>query len=72
MAKRKVKKSYSNKVGKLSFWDMQLVKLSVIAFAFAIIGLIPGLAELVMGVNPIVWIILFIVFAIKPAFKTWK
>lgn len=59
-------------VKKLDFWDVQLIKLSAITFAFWIITLIPVAGEWVVSKNPWIWFALFVVLAVRPFIKILK
>jgi len=52
----------------LKVWDISLIKLSTFFFAFFIASLIP---QIVIDYKWI-WVILGILFAIKPLYKFWR
>ncbi len=56
----------------LKWWEMGLVKLSVVAFAFFVIQIWPAAMSWVHSVNAWVFLILFVVFAIKPMITYYK
>ncbi|MBT3416865.1 hypothetical protein HON86_03165 [Candidatus Woesearchaeota archaeon] len=56
----------------ISWWEMGLVKLSVIAFAFFVIQIWPAAMNWVHGVNAWWFFVLFVVFAIKPMITYYK
>ena len=56
----------------ISWWEMGLVKLSVIAFAFFVIQIWPAVMNWVHSVNAWWFFVLFVVFAIKPMITYYK
>ena len=64
--------SINKKIKKMNWTDVSLVKLSVVAFVLFVISFLS-----VSAINSIIsfrwaWLILFIVFAIKPLYKVLK
>jgi len=60
------------KVRKFDFWDIPLIKLSVVAFVFIILKLIPAVSVWLSKVN-IWWFVLgFAVFAVRPFIRFFK
>lgn len=64
-------KSLHKRVKKLDFWDIQLVKLAVIAFVLLVLKIWPAAMLWVYKTN-IWWIFAaFIIFAARPFCKAW-
>jgi len=62
--------SYGNKkVKKMGFWDLQLIKASVFFFAFWIVSFFS-----IQSISKYqwLWFVLFLIFAIKPAYRALK
>ncbi len=57
---------------KLDFWDIAFTKIAVMAFVLSMVSLFPSFTNWVQSVNPIYFIILWILFAIKPLYKWFK
>jgi hypothetical protein len=58
-------------VKKLGLWDIQLIKLSVVAFVLFVISFLPQNAIDFIVEWRWVWFVLFVLFAIKPTVKAW-
>ncbi|MEI8067329.1 MAG: hypothetical protein WCG91_00060 [Candidatus Shapirobacteria bacterium] len=64
-------KFLKNVTKKLDFWDVGFIKLAVAAFILASIVLCPPFAAWVQSVDPVYFIIAFIIFAIRPIYRIW-
>ena len=64
-----MKKMFDNKIKKLDTLDISLIKLSVIAFTLWILTIWPAFATWVYSINPMYYLILWIIFAIRPISK---
>ena len=62
---------FDKKIKKLDTWDISLIKLSVITFTLLVLVTWPGFATWAYSVNPWYYLILLIVFAIRPVLKIW-
>jgi hypothetical protein len=57
---------FEKMIKKLDFWDIAFTKIAVMAFVLSMVSLFPSFTSWVQSINPIYFIILFILFAIKP------
>jgi amino acid transporter len=57
------------KIKKFDVWDISLIKLSVIAFTLFVLTIWPALAAWAYSVSPWYYLILLVVFAIRPVYK---
>ncbi|MFH1248584.1 MAG: hypothetical protein V1660_00335 [archaeon] len=71
MAKKNVL-DLNKKVKNLDILDMGLTKLAVFCFALALITLFPAFLLFVLGINPWVYVALFVVAAIRPLIRMFK
>jgi len=64
-------KCLEKKIKNMDCLDVSLVKLSVAAFVLFIITIWPAAMNWVISVNPWYFLILFVIFAIRPLYKVW-
>jgi hypothetical protein len=60
---------FKNKIKKMDFWDMGLIKLSTAAFILFLITIWPAAMDLVHSINPWYFLIAFIILAARPIYK---
>jgi hypothetical protein len=65
-------KYFNKKVKKMDMWDIGLIKISVAAFVLFIISFFPS--EWISQIIELkwLWLVLFVIFAIKPAIKVFS
>ncbi len=62
---------FENIIKKLDFWDIGFTKFAVMAFTLAIVALFPSFATWVQSINPWYFIVLFVLFALRPIYRIW-
>jgi hypothetical protein len=62
-------KEFNKDVKKLDVWDIALTKLSVAAFVLFVITIWPAAMTWVHSVNPWYFLVAFVIFAIRPAYR---
>jgi len=60
---------FDNKIKKLDTLDMSLTKLAVIAFTLWVLAIWPAFAAWAYSINPMYYLVLWIIFAIRPLSK---
>ncbi len=60
---------FDKNVKKMDTWDIALTKLSVAAFVLFVITIWPAAMDWVHSVNTWYFLVAFIVFAIRPAYR---
>jgi len=63
--------SLNDKMKNLDVWDVALTKLSVLTGVFFLLGIWTAFADWVSSVNYWIWFAIFIVVAIRPAYRFW-
>ncbi|MBU1246305.1 MAG: hypothetical protein ABIJ20_00460 [Nanoarchaeota archaeon] len=63
---------FDKKIKNLKTWDIALVKLATAAFVLFVITIWSAAMEWVHSVNPWVFFVLFMIFAIKPMIKVYS
>ncbi len=62
---------FEDKMEKLDIWDIGLIKIAVASFTLALISYIPGLMNWVHNTNKHIFLLVALVFAIRPQYKVW-
>ena len=62
---------FEEKLKRLDVTDVGLIKLSVAAVVLFLIGIWPGLLDLVLSVSPWYFLVAFVIFAVRPFYKFW-
>ncbi|MDD4937620.1 MAG: hypothetical protein PHX34_01160 [Candidatus Shapirobacteria bacterium] len=62
---------FKNIVKKLDFWDIGFTKLAVAAFVLALVALFPSFYNWVQSIGPSFFVIVFVLFAIRPIYRIW-
>ncbi|MBU3940871.1 MAG: hypothetical protein KKH88_03030 [Nanoarchaeota archaeon] len=63
---------FDKKIKNLKTWDIALVKLATAAFVLFVITIWSAAMDWVHSVNPWVFFVLFMIFAIKPMIKVYS
>jgi len=64
-----MKKFMDKKAKKMDGFDLGLIKWSVVAFVFFLMGVWPGLANWVLSVNPWYFLIAFVILVARPFYR---
>ncbi len=59
------------KIKKMDYWDIGLIKLASMAFILFLITIWPAAMDLVVGINPWYFLIAFVIFAIRPFYRAY-
>lgn len=62
---------FEKMIKKLDVWDIAFTKLAVMAFVLSLVSLFPLFTNWIQSVNPIYFIVLFVLFSFKPFHKIW-
>lgn len=73
MADKKVTKNISigHRVKHIDVWDLQLIKLAIVAFVLLVLKMWPSLMRWINDTN--VWLLFaaFVIFAARPFYRVW-
>ena len=62
----------NDKIKRFDFWDIGLTKWSVAAFVLFVLTIWPSAMNWAQSVNPWIFFIAFVIFAIRPIYRMFK
>jgi len=64
-------KRFNQKIKKLDFWDVQLVKLAAIAFTLFVLRIWSGAMNFINRVDWKLLLVIFVILCIRPFVRIW-